>query len=109
MAEIAGIKDQKAALKRVNDNLKEVKEINEILSNIESYINDAVEKEYKLDCTFLFKDKTQKKLKFPVLIDDVSFILKSLQTYKNGIVAKIKEDSQQYHIALSPQEESSLI
>lgn len=109
MAEIAGIKEQKAALKRVNDNLKEVEEINEILSNIEKHIAEAVEKDYKLDCTFLFKDKTQKKLKFPVLIDDVSFILNSLQAHKNGIVAKIKEDSQLYHIALSPQEESSLI
>lgn len=109
MAVIAGLEEQKAALKRVRDNLKEVEEINESLSNIKAYVADAKSKEYKLECSFLFKDDSLKKIKIPIVINDVEFILNSLKTYKDDIVKNIKADSSEFHISLSPQEESSLM
>lgn len=109
MAEIEGLREQKEALKRVKDGLKEVEGINEYLSSIESYVAEATKKEYKLECSFLFKDDSIKKIKIPIVVNDVEFILSSLRTYKDEVVNSIKNDSSRFHISLSPQEESTLI
>ncbi len=104
MAFIEGLEDQKAALKRVKDNLTEISKTDESISNLEMYANGATKKEFRIECEFIMPDDSLKKLKIPVQINDNKFLLDALLRQRETVAAKVREDSSKYRITLSPQE-----
>ena len=108
MASILGLEEQKAALRRVKDNLGEIRKINGYITNLKEYIAQAKEQEYTLECKFVLENDSLTRLRVPVTITDSDFIFNALKEHKREIVKQIKEDTSKYHIALSQQEEASL-
>lgn len=105
---IEGLEEQKAALTRVKQNLNEIEKINESISNLKTYIDTAKEKEYKIECEFVFEDESLKRIKIPVQLVDNAFLFEALNKHRETIANKIKEDSSKFRISLSPQELSLL-
>lgn len=108
MASIVGLDEQKAALNRVKDCLNQVDKINNSISNLKDYIEQAVTKAFVLECKFVLPDETLHRIKVPVKIDDGAFIFNALKEQKAEIVKQIKDDTSKYRIMLSDQEEASL-
>ena len=108
MAIIQGLEEQKKALARVKTNLKEIRDINESVQNLKSFIGEAKHQEYKLECDFSFEDDSFKRIKVPLVLSDTDFIYNSIKAHKDAIVAAIREDLTKNNILLDPQEEALL-
>lgn len=108
MAIIQGLEEQKKALTRVKTNLKEIRDINESVKNLKSFIGEADLKEYKLECDFTFDDGSLKRIKVPLVLNDTDLIYTSIKAHKDAIVAAIRADLTKHNILLDPQEEALL-
>lgn len=108
MAQIEGLEEQKDALKRINSNLKSIEEVNSIMKGIMSLSKDEnVSVSYDITISFV-TDNDIKRFKCPIIFDNNQHVLEAVQRYKDSIVAKVKEDSTMYRIALTTQEHAML-
>ncbi len=102
---IQELDQQKAALVRINRNLAEVVKINAFLNSLNELHTDASDVKTCIEITFEKNDSLE-RLKSPILLDDFAFVLISAGNYKRSVVEKIKKDSEQYRISLTPDEKA---
>ena len=108
MPQIEGLKEQKAALQRVKQNLK-------VIENINSFIKSVAKlsKEPKANIQHQIEVSVEsgedfKRFKCPMVISDNNYIFEAVLKYKKSIVEKVNEDTSKYHISLSAQETAAL-
>ena len=102
---IQELDQQKAALVRINRNLAEVTKVNAFIENLTEHHMDASDVKTCIEVSFE-KNDSMERLKCPVLLDDFAFVLISAGNYKRSVVEKIKKDSEQYRISLTPEEKA---
>lgn len=102
---IQELDQQKAALVRINRNLAEVTKVNAFIDSLNELHMDASDVKTCIEVSFE-KNGSMERLKCPVLLDDFAFVLISAGNYKRSVVEKIKKDSEQYRISLTPEEKA---
>ncbi len=102
---IQELDQQKAALVRINRNLAEVTKVNAFITSLNELNKDASDVKTCVEIAFE-KNGSLERLKSPVLLDDFAFVLISAGNYKRSVVEKIKKDSEQYRISLTPEEKA---
>ncbi len=106
---IEGLAEQKAALKRIKDNLKEVDDINTFIKSVVEYSKKAKNTSYNIEVAFIMDEQgSLQKFKSPLVISDPSYILEAAQQYKTSIVNSIKADADKHHISLEAQDKAKL-
>lgn len=102
---IQELDQQKAALVRINRNLAEVTKINAFIESLNELHMDASNVKTCIEVSFEKNDSLE-RLKCPVLLNDFAFVLISAGNYKRSVVEKIKKDSEQFRISLTPEEQA---
>ena len=104
MPQIEGLKEAQDALARIKHYLKDIDDINNFLKNVSTLSKDAsVSATHSILITFT-SGADIKKFKSPMEVSDNQFIFDAVRAYKESIVAKVKKDSSDFHIALSPKD-----
>lgn len=108
MPQIEGLKEQQEALKRVKNNLKEVEDINSFLKGVSALpVDEGCDISYVITVTATNQD-TLKRHRCPLLLSDNRYILEAALKYKESIVKKVRQDSDDYRITLSPKDNATL-